>query len=232
RDGRGPVEHLRAQERPAGSGGRQHLRARVGGRRRDRVRHHRHPPQRRRHRTVVRCAGCDVYPQRRAAFRLGDRHAGNRYDPDHHAADHAILVKDNVFDDIETARWGRLNYPGTGFLFYTGAANVTIDHNTLFNTGPAVYGDISANSGFVYRNNISPSNIGTADYQLCCSGVADNIDGIGGRGTTGNATVTLNTYLPAAVFVRNVLAGGWHATNWATENLLLTPPDTVGFRNR
>ena len=137
-----------------------------------------------------------------------------------------------MFDDIETARWGRLNYPGTGFLFYTGAANVTIDHNTLFNTGPAVYGDISANAGFVYRNNISPSNIGTADYQLCCSGVADNIDGIGGRGTTGNATVTLNTYFPGAVFVRNVLAGGGHSTNWPADNFFPSTLDAVGFVNR
>src|SRR5438552_2566796 len=57
RDSLGREEHLRAEARPAGSGGRQQLRARVGGRRRDRVRDHLHPPQRRRRRTVVRGAG-------------------------------------------------------------------------------------------------------------------------------------------------------------------------------
>ena len=142
-----------------------------------------------------------------------------------------ILVKDNVFDDIGTAQWGRWTYPGTGFLFYTGAANVTIDHNTLFNTGPAVYGDISANSGFVYRNNISPYNIGTADYELCCSGVIDNIDGIGGRDTTGNANLTLSTYFPGAVFARNVLAGGASSSNWPVDNFFPATLDAVGFVN-
>ena len=143
-----------------------------------------------------------------------------------------ILIKDNVFEDIEPDRWGRLNYPGTGFLFYSGAASVTIDHNTFFNTGPAVYGDVSANSGFVYRNNVSPYNLGTANYQLCCSGVTDNIDGIGGRGTTGDANGTLSTYFPGAVFVRNALAGGGNSTNWPANNFFPSTLDAVGFVNR
>src|SRR5438876_3039300 len=143
-----------------------------------------------------------------------------------------ILVQDNVLDDIGTAQWGRGNYPGTGFSFYTGAANVTIDHNTLLNTGPAVYGDLSANTAFVYRNNIAPYNIGTANYGLCCSGVMDNIDGIGGGGTTGNANLTLSTYFPGAIFVKNVMAGGGNSTNWPVDNFFPSTLDAVGFVNR
>ncbi len=143
-----------------------------------------------------------------------------------------ILVKDNVFDDIGAARWGRDTYPGTGFNFYTGAANVTVDHNTLLNTGPAVYGDVSANAGFVYRNNISPYNTGTANYGLCCSGVMDDTYGIGGRGTTGNANLTLRTYFPGAIFARNVFAGGGSSTNWPVDNFFPAGLDAVGFVDR
>ena len=143
-----------------------------------------------------------------------------------------ILVRDNVFDDIGTARWGRNTYPGTGFLYFTGAANVTVEHNTLVNTGPAAYGDVSANTAFVYRNNISPYNIGTANYELCCSGVMDDTYGIGGRGTTGNANLTLSTYFPGAVFAKNVLAGGASSTNWPAGNFFPASLDAVAFVNR
>jgi len=100
-----------------------------------------------------------------------------------------ILIRDNVFEDVDGAKWG-----GAGRLFQllSGTADVVIDHNTAFHTGDVIDADGAAHTGFVYENNLTPNN----QY------------GVGGTGTFGNPRLTLATYFPHALFGRNVLQGG------------------------
>jgi hypothetical protein len=60
----------------------------------------------------------------------------------------------------------------------------------------------------------------------------DDTYGIGGRNTTGNANLTLSTYFPGAVFVKNVLAGAGSSANWPGNNFFPAGLDAVGFVNR
>jgi hypothetical protein len=120
-----------------------------------------------------------------------------------------ILIKDNVFDDINATTWG-----GSGrFLqMLRGAANVTIDHNTVFHTGDVIAADGAPNTGFTYTSNLAPNNL----Y------------GVGGTNTYGNPILTLTTFFPSAVFRRNVLAGGNPAL-YPADNFFPLSLATVGF---
>jgi len=67
-------------------------------------------------------------------------------------------------------------------------------------------------TGFVFRNNIAPHN----QY------------GVVGLGTKGDPLLTLNTYFPDAIFVRNILAGG-NASNYPPDNFFPPSLADVGF---
>lgn len=101
-----------------------------------------------------------------------------------------ILIKDNLFDDIDYTRWGG---EGRAFQALTGAQDVTIDHNTVItnNLRMMVMLDGQPLVRFTYRNNIAPHGQ---------SGVLGSGKGIG--------LPTLNYYAPGWVFVKNVLVGG------------------------
>jgi hypothetical protein len=106
-----------------------------------------------------------------------------------------ILIKGNLFDDVNGARWfgdGRL------VQILAGAADVVIDHNTSFQSGSVIVASGAADLGFVYTNNLAPNN----QY------------GVVGDGT-GNPLSTLSTYFPGALFSKNILTGG---------NILFYPP--------
>jgi hypothetical protein len=120
-----------------------------------------------------------------------------------------ILIKDNLFDDVSDTNWG-----GIGRLFQPirGTADVTIDHNTAFQTGDAIGADGPANTTFTYTNNLTPNN----QY------------GVGGTNTSGNPTLTLTTYFPGAIFRRNILAGG-NAMDYPTDNFFPATLAAVGF---
>ncbi|PYQ18333.1 MAG: hypothetical protein DMF79_15335, partial [Acidobacteria bacterium] len=100
-----------------------------------------------------------------------------------------ILIKGNLFEDVNGAMWG-----GDGRLFQMldGAADVTIDHNTAFQSGTVVQAAGVPDLGFVYTNNLTPNN----QY------------GVAGDGTAGNPLLTLSTYFPGALFSKNILMGG------------------------
>jgi hypothetical protein len=100
-----------------------------------------------------------------------------------------ILIKDNLFDDVNSTNWG-----GYGRLFQVldGAADITIDHNTAFQDGEVLVASGAANTGFTYKNNLTPHN----QY------------GVGGDNYYGNPMGALTTYFPGSIFVRNVLQGG------------------------
>ncbi|MGZ5474970.1 MAG: hypothetical protein ACXW29_00640 [Thermoanaerobaculia bacterium] len=120
-----------------------------------------------------------------------------------------ITIRDNVFEDVDGAKWG-----GAGRLFQIldGAADVVIEHNTAFHTGDVVVGEGDPNTGFVYRNNLTPHN----QY------------GVGGSNTYGNPQQALATYFPGAVFVKNVMIGG-RAQNYPPDNFFPATAADVGF---
>src|SRR5438445_3292743 len=119
-----------------------------------------------------------------------------------------IAIKNNLFDDVGAASWG-----GGGRLFQllAGAADVVIDHNTAFHTGPIIVAEGAAYTGFVFRNNIVPHN----DY------------GISGSGS-GTGKPTLDKYFPDAVVKKNVIVGG-NAAHYPSDNFFPRSLDAVGF---
>jgi hypothetical protein len=107
-----------------------------------------------------------------------------------------ILVKNNLFTDVDGTTWG-----GDGRLFQIlhETAHVVIDHNTAFQTGNPLVGDGPANPGFVFRNNIA----------------LHNAYGVAGTGT-GPGNTTFRRYFPDSVFEKNVLVGPWPSVGGAT----------------
>ncbi len=103
---------------------------------------------------------------------------------------HAIVIRNNVFSDIDDKAWGGNGY----FLILTGGPrDVTVDHNTIVQKnadgvvkigGPPV-------QGFVFTNNIAKHG----EYGI-----------VGDNHRPGNDTIA--AYLPGSVIARNVLAGG------------------------
>src|SRR5437762_3001867 len=105
-----------------------------------------------------------------------------------------ILIRDNVFDDVTTPPTDDARV----FQILNGAADVTIDHNTVFQAGPIIVVDDAPSTGFTYTNNIA------SEYQ-----------GVVGSGT-GVGLPTLEFWFPGYVYARNVQPGG---------NPLVYPPD-------
>ena len=129
-----------------------------------------------------------------------------------------ILIKDNLFEDVSAANWG-----GVGVLFQIGGdgpggiVDLTIDHNTAFQTGEVSrsYSNANdANTRYTYRNNLSPNNT----Y------------GVGGDNHYGDPLGTLSTYFPGYVFVKNILQGG-SAAKYPTNNFFPAAMNDVGFVN-
>jgi len=105
-----------------------------------------------------------------------------------------ILIKNNLFDDVNTTNWG-----GAGRLFQIlggpipgGTVDLVIDHNTAFHTGDILAADGAPHTRFFYTNNLTPHNV----------------FGVGGTGTYGNPLLTLMTFFPGYTFVKNILVGG------------------------
>src|SRR5688500_2260548 len=90
-----------------------------------------------------------------------------------------VVIANNLFTGIVNR-----------FLTMTGFYNVTLNHNTHFQTGDAavLYGEPSI--GFVYTNNITTK----AGYGFFGDGKGEGISG-------------LTTYTPSAVFQKNLIAG-------------------------
>jgi uncharacterized protein (TIGR03437 family) len=144
------------------------------------------------------------------------RHSGsglNMSGTDNNAASQPtrrVRVSNNLFDDINGPRWGGAG--GRWLQFVLGPADVTIEHNTAFQTGLiAIADELPSSQGFVFRNNLVPHN----EFGFFGSGIG-----------TGNAA--LDYYFPGAVFIKNVIVGGpkdlYPADNFFPANL-----EAVGF---
>lgn len=119
-----------------------------------------------------------------------------------------IRITNNLFDDIDGDRWD-----GTGIVFLAGVGprDITIDHNSMFQTRSNTYAYHLPTLGLVFQNNLMPYNT----------------FGIKGDGRSpGNSTI--NTYFPGAVFQKNVFIGADPDENPA-ENFFPSSYNEVGL---
>ena len=124
-----------------------------------------------------------------------------------------VLVRDNLFDDINGTTWG-----GNGRLFQIlgyagGSTDLVIEHNSGFQQENVNYSEGVPHLGFIYRNNITPR--GAAGFGFIGQGAAEGIS-------------TLTIYFPLAVFQRNVIAGG-NAAIYPADDSFPSSLAAVGF---
>jgi hypothetical protein len=103
-----------------------------------------------------------------------------------------ITIRNNLFEDVSSASYG-----GNGwFVLMLGAANVTVDHNTVFADGSSdLYADVAPSPGFVFTNNIMQNNAWAI---------------MGNSASQGNGTIA--AFFPGSQFLGNVIAGADPAT--------------------
>jgi hypothetical protein len=122
-----------------------------------------------------------------------------------------ILIKNNLIDDINGPKWGANGADGRAFQTVGGPVNITIDHNTVFETGAIIVADGAPSLGFVFRNNIAPHG----DYGVLGSG-------------HGTGLQALAFYFPGCEFRRNVLIGA-QSSNYPPDNFYPNSINLVGF---
>jgi hypothetical protein len=122
---------------------------------------------------------------------------------------HGIKIVNNLFLDIDGSHW-----KGNGeFIKISGMPDVSVDHNTVMQSGKVIWVYGAANSGFILTNNI----------------VRHNGDGISGQDqASGNRT--LKVYFPGAVVRRNLIVGA-DFSRYPTDNFYPTVLAKVGLIN-
>jgi GT2 family glycosyltransferase len=121
-----------------------------------------------------------------------------------------IAIRNNLFLDVG----GSL---GNGKLFQllNGTRDVTIEHNTGFQTDALLFtGDTLPHTGVIFQNNIAPHNL----YGIIGSG-------------TGVGNPSIEQYLPGAVIRRNVMAGG-NPSFYPPDNFFPSSLNDVQFVNQ
>ncbi|MGH9802030.1 MAG: hypothetical protein ACRD82_16835, partial [Blastocatellia bacterium] len=126
-----------------------------------------------------------------------------------------VLIRNNFWENIDGERWGG----STGiFLQVSDTPDVIVDHNTVLHTGHVISAYGLPGPNFVYTNNVSAHN----EF-----GVKGDGEGVGND--------TIKQYMPGAIFIRNVLAGG-QSDNYPANNFFpaflnevkfVNPPDGV-----
>jgi hypothetical protein len=131
------------------------------------------------------------------------------HDGDGLGAARAILIQDNIFEDVTST----FSSGGPGILIQllTGTDRVVVDHNTGFHDGQVVHLEGDPSTRFIYVNNIT----------------ANNQYGIAGPGVY-PGTASLEKFAPGAMVVRNVLAGG-SAALYPAGNYFPATLNNVGF---
>ena len=122
-----------------------------------------------------------------------------------------ILIKDNIFEDVNDVDWG-----GSGNLIQilNGAADITVDHNTAFDTHAVVVASGGPNAGFTFTNNL----VQAGQY------------GVGGDSHYGDPRGALTQYFPGATFTANALQGATEG-DYPTGNFFPASIDDIGFMN-
>jgi hypothetical protein len=119
-----------------------------------------------------------------------------------------IEITNNLFEDVNGKRWGN----GDGvFLIITETVDVTLDHNTILQSGNLVTAYGKPNKGFAFTNNIARHN----DYGLFGS-------------DTGTGNPALKRFFPESLFKRNALIGG-PKSEYPADNFFPAQLSDVGF---
>lgn len=127
---------------------------------------------------------------------------------------HRVRVANNLFENVDGERWGG---DGVFMKVISGTNQVTIEHNTVFQTGNISKSGGAANTSFVFRYNIVRHN----EY-----GIHGDDAGIGLR--------ALAVYFPGAEFKGNLIAREMNApwnveTNYPAGNHYPATYASVGF---
>lgn len=128
-----------------------------------------------------------------------------------HGRTRRVLIRNNLFDEIGGERWG-----GNGRLFQMlgGTEDVSIIHNTAFNSGTVIFGERTPHRGFVFADNIVLHN----EYGIIGDGV-------------GSGHPALERFFPASVVQRNVLVSGIPEL-YPKGNFFPRSLEDVGFMDR
>ena len=104
-----------------------------------------------------------------------------------------ITITNNLIYDIDGPSYGSSVYMGGFLIVLDGVDNLTVEHNTVVNTGTILSadGEGGVTTGLVYRNNYMRNNA----YGIFGSGYGTGIS-------------SLEHYFPGYVVVGNVIAGG------------------------
>ncbi|QQS47215.1 MAG: right-handed parallel beta-helix repeat-containing protein [Acidobacteriota bacterium] len=117
-------------------------------------------------------------------------------------------ISNNLFSGIDGKKWGG----GSGAFIQIGAvADVTVRHNTVQQTGNAIFANRGPSGRFVFTDNIVFHN----QYGI-----------IGDDHGTGNDSI--RHYFPDGVFRKNVIIGG-KSDSYPPENYFPESPDIVRF---
>jgi hypothetical protein len=128
-----------------------------------------------------------------------------------------ILIKNNLIDDIDGVKWGSADdgpADGRFIQLVGGPVDVTVDHNTIFQSGSLIVADAAPSPGFIFRNNLAPHN----KYGV-----------FGSNRSPGNDT--LSYYFPGFVFHKNIVAGA-RRSDYPADNFYPDSLDKVGFVDR
>jgi hypothetical protein len=121
-----------------------------------------------------------------------------------------LSITNNLFLDVNGKTWGG----GNGvFLTVTEALDVTVDHNTVLQSGNILIAYGKPSTGLVFTNNLLLHN----EY------------GIIGDGT-GTGTATLERYFSDLTFKKNVLVGG-QQSRYPAKNFFPAQLSEIGFIN-
>jgi regulation of enolase protein 1 (concanavalin A-like superfamily) len=119
-----------------------------------------------------------------------------------------ITIRNNVFEDVSAANWGGV---GRGILV-TATPYVTVDGNTSFNTGSALYAYGGTSAGLVFTDNI----VNASYYGVMGDGASE-----------GSGTIT--KYFPGATFQGNLFVGTTKASLYPAGNAFPASMSAVGF---
>ncbi|HEX5080641.1 MAG TPA: hypothetical protein VFY40_01250 [Blastocatellia bacterium] len=149
------------------------------------------------------------------------RHSGNGFNiggPDGTSPSRPsqrILIRNNLIDDIDGNKWGSAKYgPADGRFaqIVGGPPNITIDHNTIFQSGSLIVADGAPSHGFIFRNNIARNN----SYGVIGSDRTPGLDSLG-------------FYFPDYEFRKNVIVGVPPEIHYPANNFLPPLLNLVGF---
>ena len=122
-----------------------------------------------------------------------------------------IRIANNLIDEIDGERWAG---SGIAFQFVARPRDLTIENNTVLQSGNMLAVGDQPTEGVIFRNNVIPHN----EYGI----KGDNRE---------SGSATISTYLADAVIKKNVMVGA-PAARYPTENFYPATFDLVRFTDR